>query len=137
MNGWMPPGPGDLPIGHDLAGTYEPPPNPPRAQTPNTGPPPRRVLLCREMDMDKSDSEIDALIERAAEAGATAVLVKIGLNNGDKAARDIRELRDLLAAWRAAKRTAWQTAVRMMTIGFILALLAGLAIKLKLFGGEP
>jgi len=89
------------------------------------------------MDMDKSDSEIDALIERAAEAGATAVLVKIGLNNGDKAARDIRELRDLLAAWRAAKRTAWQTAVRMMTIGFILALLAGLAIKLKLFGGEP
>ena len=87
--------------------------------------------------MDKTDDEIAALIARAAEAGANAVLVKIGLNNGDKAARDIRELRDLLAAWRSANRTAWQTAVRMMTIGFILALLAGLAIKLKLFGGEP
>ena len=107
MTGWIPPGPGDLPIGHDLAGTYEPPPNRPRPNATNTGPPARRALLCREMDMDKTNSEIDALIARAAEAGANAVLVKIGLNNGDKAARDIRELRDLLAAWRSAKRTAW------------------------------
>ena len=47
----------------------------------------------------------------------------------------IRELRGLLEAFNTAKRTAWQTLVRMVTTGFILALVAGALIKLKLFGG--
>jgi hypothetical protein len=34
-----------------------------------------------------------------------------------------------------AKRTAWQTVVRLITTGLILALIAGVAIKFKLFGG--
>ncbi|MBZ0123997.1 MAG: hypothetical protein K8F31_08955 [Roseovarius sp.] len=33
--------------------------------------------------------------------------------------------------------TAMQTAVRMITTGVMLALLAGIAIKLKIFGGSP
>jgi len=80
------------------------------------------------------DEELDGLIERAAEAGARRVLTEIGLDNGN-ATRDIRDIRDLLAAWRTAKRTALQTVVRMVTTAVLLALIAGLAIKLKLLGG--
>jgi hypothetical protein len=45
------------------------------------------------------------------------------------------ELRDLLEAWRDARRTAWQTAVKVITTGILAALLVGAAIKLKLMGG--
>ncbi len=38
------------------------------------------------------------------------------------------------SGWRS---TAMQTAVRMITTGVMLALLAGIAIKLKIFGGSP
>ena len=81
------------------------------------------------------DHELNVLIEHAAEAGARRVLAEIGLDNGN-ASRDIRDIRDLLAAWRAAKRTALQTVVRMITTAVLLALIAGLAIKLKLFGSQ-
>jgi hypothetical protein len=43
----------------------------------------------------------------------------------------------LLAGLRLAKRTAVQTAVRIVTTGVLLALMAGIAIKLKLFGPTP
>jgi hypothetical protein len=33
-----------------------------------------------------------------------------------------------------ARRTAWQTVVRLLTTGLLLALIAGVAVKLKLFG---
>lgn len=45
------------------------------------------------------------------------------------------ELRSLLDAWRDARRTAWQTAVKVVTTGILAALLVGVAIKLKLMGG--
>ena len=41
------------------------------------------------------------------------------------------------ARFRLVRRTAMQTAVRMITTGVMLALLAGIAIKLKIFGGSP
>ena len=50
---------------------------------------------------------------------------------------DIRDLRSLLDCIRLVRRTAMQTAVRMITTGVMLALLAGIAIKLKIFGGAP
>ena len=61
-------------------------------------------------------------------------LADVGLVDED-AASDIRDLRSLLSAVRIAKRTAWQTVVRLITTGLILALIAGVTIKLKLFGG--
>ena len=74
------------------------------------------------------------LLNLAAERGAERCLAHLGLENGH-AARDIRELRDLLDAWRDARRTAWQTAVKVATTGLLAALLVGAAIKLKLVGG--
>lgn len=78
--------------------------------------------------------DLDDLLTRAAERGAERCLAHLGLENGH-AARDIRELRDLLEAWRDARRTAWQTAVKVITTGLLAALLVGAAIKLKLMGG--
>lgn len=85
------------------------------------------MLLLRKEDFDD-------LLDRAAERGAERVLAHLGLENG-QAARDIRELRDLLDAWRDARRTAWQTTVKLLTTGIFAALLVGAAIKLKVFGG--
>ena len=78
--------------------------------------------------------EFDDLLDRAAERGAERALAHLGLENGH-AAKDIRELRDLLQAWRDARLTAWQTAVKVITTGILAALLVGAAIKLKLMGG--
>ena len=69
-----------------------------------------------------------------AERGAERCLAHLGLENGS-AAKDIRELRDLLEAWRDARRTAWQTTIKVVTTGILAALLVGAAIKLKLMGG--
>lgn len=85
------------------------------------------MLLVRREDFDE-------LLSRAAERGAERVLAHLGLENG-RAARDIGELRSLLDAWRDARRTAWQTAVKVITTGILAALLVGAAIKLKLMGG--
>lgn len=78
-------------------------------------------------------AEFETLLERAAETGARRALHEVGLDGRD-AAEDIRDLRSLLAGFRLAKQTAVQTAVRLITTGILLALLAGIAIKLKLFG---
>ncbi|WP_426117411.1 DUF6127 family protein [Massilia sp. PWRC2] len=85
------------------------------------------MLLIRREDFDE-------LLSLAAERGAERVLAHLGLENGH-AARDIGELRGLLEAWRDARRTAWQTTVKVVTTGILAALLVGAAIKLKLLGG--
>jgi len=85
------------------------------------------TLLMRREDFED-------LLDRAAERGAERVLAHLGLENG-RAARDIRELRDLLEAWRDARRTAWQTTIKVATTAILAALLVGAAIKLKLMGG--
>ena len=79
--------------------------------------------------------ELEVLLELAAERGARRALADVGLVD-ENAAGDIRELRSLLGALQVAKRTAWQTAVRLFTTGLILALMAGAAVKFKLFEGE-
>jgi hypothetical protein len=78
--------------------------------------------------------EFEELLARAAERGARRALADVGLD-GEDAAHDIPELRGLLEAFNAAKHTAWQTVIRLVTTGFLLALVAGAVIKLKMFGG--
>ena len=81
------------------------------------------------------EEEFEELLELAAERGAKKALADVGLID-EHAANDIRDLRSLLGAVRMVKRMAWQTVVRLITTGLILALIAGVAIKLKLFGGH-
>ena len=78
-------------------------------------------------------AEFEELLARAAEEGAKSALADVGLD-GKEAALDIRDLRALLEGIRLMRRTAAQTIIRMLTAGLILTLLAGIALKLKLFG---
>jgi len=79
------------------------------------------------------DAEFEALLARVAEEGAKRALANVGLD-GTEAAIDVRDLRSLLASIRFMRRTAVQTTVNILTTGLILALLAGIALKLKVFG---
>jgi predicted amidohydrolase YtcJ len=80
--------------------------------------------------------EFEAMLERAAERGARHALHEVGLD-GEDAAHDIRELRNLLDAFNEAKKTAGLTIIKMMVTGFVMVLLAGTVLKLKVFGGTP
>tara|TARA_B100001564_G_C20362602_1_gene544087 strand:+ start:48 stop:356 length:309 start_codon:yes stop_codon:yes gene_type:complete len=82
--------------------------------------------------------EFEAMLCRAAEKGALRALADVGLD-GEDAAHDIKELRSLLSALQLAKRTAFQTFIKITTTAILFALIAGLAMKLKvltLFGIE-
>ena len=77
--------------------------------------------------------DLDELLTRAAEKGAERALAALGLENGH-AAKDIRDLRGLIEAWRQARQTAWQTLIKLLTTGVLVALIVGTSFKLKLFG---
>ncbi|MGY6535280.1 MAG: DUF6127 family protein [Pararhodobacter sp.] len=81
------------------------------------------------------DTEFEALLARAAEEGAKRALADVGLD-GREAALDIRDLRTLLASIRFVRRTVVQSTVHLITTGVILALLAGIALKLRIFGSN-
>ncbi|MEA3030275.1 MAG: hypothetical protein QOG13_1600 [Sphingomonadales bacterium] len=72
-----------------------------------------------------------ALIEEASEIGAERALAALGLRD-ENARRDMDELRELLRAWRDAKKSAWN-AVVSWAVRIVLALLvAGIAVKVGL-----
>ncbi|BBC71602.1 conserved hypothetical protein [Altererythrobacter sp. B11] len=74
-----------------------------------------------------------AIVEEASELGADRVLVRIGLAD-EGAEDDIDELRELLAAWRAAKASAWRAAVDWLVRGLLALLLIGMALRLGAAG---
>jgi hypothetical protein len=72
-----------------------------------------------------------ALVEEASEVGAERALEALGLRD-QRARRDMDELRELLQAWRDAKKAAWKE-VLAWAIRILLALLVlGMAVKLRL-----
>ncbi len=81
-----------------------------------------------------SEAELERLLSSSACRGAKQALKDMGLDNGE-AREDIRDLRSLLQALRLARRTAWQTAVRVLTTFALAVVLAFAGIKLKLFEG--
>jgi len=74
-----------------------------------------------------------AIVEEASEVGAERVLSRMGLNDPD-AHEDLIELRQLVAAWRVAKRDAFRTAVAWIVSGALALLLVGIAVRLGQFG---
>ena len=92
----------------------------------------KAVLVENMLLMRKED--FDEMLNNAAERGAQRCLAHLGLENGS-AAKDIRDLRDLLEAWRDARRTAWRTTIKVVTTAILAMLLVGAAIKLKIMGG--
>jgi len=72
-----------------------------------------------------------ALVEESSQAGARRALASLGLDD-EKARRDMDELRELLSAWRDAKRTAWRAIVTWLVRIALAVLLVGIAVRLKL-----
>ena len=71
--------------------------------------------------------------EEGAEAGARRALARLGLEDAG-AGKDMAELRELLAAWRDAKRSVVKEVVAW-GVRLVLALvLVGLAVKLGFWG---
>ncbi len=78
-----------------------------------------------------NEAGLRALVAEAGEAGARAALHRIGLS--DESARDdVAELRELLGAWRDAKRSAWKAGIDWAVRGCLALLLVGIAVKLGL-----
>ena len=74
---------------------------------------------------------VRALVEEASELGAGRALEALGLRDG-KARRDMDELRELLQAWRDAKKSAWQAVVGWMVRILLALLVLGMSVKLGL-----
>ena len=72
-----------------------------------------------------------ALVEESSQAGARRALGALGLDD-EKARRDMDELRELLSAWRDAKRTAWRAVIGWVVRIGLAMLLVGIAVKLRL-----
>ena len=72
-----------------------------------------------------------ALVEESSQAGASRALGALGLDDA-RARRDMDELRELLGAWRDAKRGARQAVAAWIARLLCAALLIGLAVRLRL-----
>lgn len=91
--------------------------------------PDRHFFMEQEMPTDTDFSgvlslrpeDLDELLTRAAEKGAERALAALGLENGH-AAKDIRDLRGLIEAWRQARQTAWQTLIKLVLTYWFMAL---------------
>jgi hypothetical protein len=70
-----------------------------------------------------------AIAEEAGELGASRALVRLGLAD-ERAQADLAELRELLAAWRDAKKSAWRAVAGWFARLVLALMLAGVAMRL-------
>ncbi|MEM8696485.1 MAG: DUF6127 family protein [Pseudomonadota bacterium] len=76
---------------------------------------------------------VRAIVEEASELGATHALHKLGLDD-PRAAKDLDELRELLGAWRTARRGALRTAFGWIGKTILALVLLGLAVRFGVVG---
>lgn len=76
---------------------------------------------------------IRALIEEASDLGAQRALERLGLADR-RAQGDVRELRELLSAWRDAKKAARGALIGWAVRIALAMLLLGIAVKLGFLG---
>ena len=74
-------------------------------------------------DIKLTPEEIETMLDNAARRGAKEALRSIGLLDDD-AARDIKEMRSLLEAWRDTRKSVWSTVVKLTTVA-LLTFIAG------------
>ncbi len=88
-------------------------------------------LIAQAEDAGGDFVTLRAVVEEASELGASRVLARMGLDDAN-AHEDLAELRELLAAWRDAKRSAWRAAVDWVVRGILALLLFAIAVRLGL-----
>lgn len=64
-------------------------------------------LIAQGAERGADMATLRAIAEEAGELGASRALARLGLSD-EAAGRDLAELRELLVAWRDAKRSAWK-----------------------------
>jgi hypothetical protein len=79
------------------------------------------------------ENNLQGLLEQASETGARRALAQLGLDDAS-AAKDMGELRELLSAWRDAKRSARKAAIGWVVRMVLALLLIGIAFRLGLPG---
>ncbi len=83
--------------------------------------------------MQINNDKLGELLAQASESGAQRALAHLGLDD-ESAAKDMMELRELLTAWRDAKRSARKAAIGWIVRMGLAFILIGLAVKLNLTG---
>lgn len=86
-------------------------------------------LMLNAEDDGADLTTLRAIVEEAGELGAARALKRLGLDDAG-AAKDMAELRELLAAWRDAKRSAVRAALNWIARMAAALLLVGLAVRL-------
>lgn len=76
-------------------------------------------------------SDLEQMLERAAEEGAKRALARVGLHD-EKAGDDLNDLRKLLDSWRQAKRSVLDSVIKAVTKAVLIAMAVGVAFYLKL-----
>jgi hypothetical protein len=74
--------------------------------------------------------ELETLLDRAAKKGARAALEELGLQD-DSAAKDIEDIRELLASWRETRKAVWSTVVKIATTGILLFIAGAVWLSVK------
>jgi hypothetical protein len=91
------------------------------------------MVLAQLMEQAQGDGAsvgtLRAIAEEAGELGARRALARLGLEDVG-AAKDMAELRELLGAWRDAKRSAFKAAFGSFGRMIAALVLVGLAVKL-------
>jgi Family of unknown function (DUF6127) len=83
--------------------------------------------------MQITNDKLGDLLAQASESGAQRALAHLGLSD-ESAARDMADLRELLSAWRDAKKSARKAVIEWLVRLCLAVLIIGLAVKLHLTG---
>lgn len=89
------------------------------------------ALLAQAREEGVAAATLRGVIEEASELGARRAIADLGLAD-EHAGRDVRELRDLLKAWREVKSSAVKEVASWFVRLLLAILLIGLSVKLGL-----
>ena len=85
-------------------------------------------LIAQEVSQGADLVTLRAIVEESSELGASRTLARLGLDDA-RAPDDMSELRELLRAWRDAKRSAWKAVVDWVVRGLLALLLIAIAVR--------
>ena len=86
-------------------------------------------LLAQAADEGTDLGTLRAIVEESGDMGAARALGRIDLDDA-KAGQDMRDLRELLQAWRDARSGVWGAAFDKFVRAVMAILLAALAVQL-------
>lgn len=85
-------------------------------------------LVAQQAETGGDIVTLRAIVEEASELGAARMLARMGLAD-ESAQDDLLELRELLRAWRDAKRSAWRAVIDWAVRGVLALLLISIALR--------